>query len=269
MVEVVGIRFKKVGKIYYFSPTGFDLKLGDEVVVETVRGVEFGQVVILHRMVEEESLTSPLKPIIRIADELDVKINEENLQRAKDAIDICEIKIKDHNLDMKLVDCEYTFDGQKLIFYFIADGRIDFRNLVKDLAQIFKTRIELRQVGVRDKAKNICGLGQCGQQTCCSRHLTEFEPVSIKMAKDQGLSLNPSKISGVCGRLMCCLKYEQEVYEDHQKQLPKLGASVRTEDGIGKVVEQMVLEKKLKVKLEGEDGEVFKVFKLEEIKEKL
>ncbi|MDO5027353.1 MAG: stage 0 sporulation family protein [Tissierellia bacterium] len=265
MVEVVGIRFKKVGKIYYFSPTGFDLKLGDEVIVETIRGIEFGQVVILHRMIDEKSLSSELKPIIRIADELDRKIYQENKDRAKDAMDICHIKIKDHELDMQLVDCEYTFDGQKLIFYFIADGRIDFRDLVKDLAQIFKTRIELRQVGVRDKAKLISGLGQCGQQTCCSRHLAEFQPVSIKMAKDQGLSLNPSKISGVCGRLMCCLKYEEEVYESHLKKLPKLGANVLTSDGPGKVCDQMILEKKVKVKLDSEDGELVKVFKVEEI----
>lgn len=265
MVEVVGVRFKKVGKIYYFAPSDIELTLGQDVIVETVRGVEYGQVVILHRMVDEKSLTSVLKPIIRVADDLDRQIHDENIQRAKDAIDICEIKIKDNNLEMQLVDCEYTFDGQKLIFYFIADGRVDFRNLVKDLAQIFKTRIELRQVGVRDKAKLIKGLGQCGQQTCCSRHLTEFQPVSIKMAKDQGLSLNPTKISGVCGRLMCCLKYEEEVYEAHTKELPKLGAYVNTKDGRGKVIEQLILEKKLKVKLEGEEGEILKVYELEEI----
>ena len=265
MVEVVGVRFKKVGKIYYFAPSDIELKLGEDVIVETIRGVEYGQIVILHRMVDEKSLTSVLKPIIRKADDLDKQIHDENIKRAKDAIDICEIKIKDHGLEMQLVDCEYTFDGQKLIFYFIADGRIDFRNLVKDLAQIFRTRIELRQVGVRDKAKLVDSFGQCGQKTCCSRHLTEFEPVSIKMAKDQGLSLNPTKISGVCGRLMCCLKYEEEVYEDHSKQLPKIGASVRTEDGLGKVVDRLILEKKLKVKMESEDGEVLNIYKLEEI----
>lgn len=266
MVEVVGVRFKKVGKIYYFSPTGFDLKLGDGVIVETIRGIEYGMVVIINKMIEEESLTSPLKPIIRIADELDKKIHEENLDRSIDAMDICKIKIKDHQLDMKLVDAEYTFDGQKLIFYFISKGRVDFRNLVKDLAQIFKTRIELRQVGVRDKAKTICGLGQCGQQTCCTRHLSEFEPVSIKMAKDQGLSLNPTKISGVCGRLMCCLKYEEDTYACHCKQLPKVGAKVETEDGQGHVVEQKVLEKKLKVKIETDDGDQINTYKLEDIK---
>lgn len=265
MVEVVGVRFKEVGKIYYFSPTGFDLKLGDEVIVETIRGIEFGQIVILHRMIDEKKLSSELKPIIRIADELDKKIHQENILRAKDAIDICQIKIQDHKLEMQLVGSEYTFDGQKLIFYFIADGRIDFRNLVKDLAQIFKTRIELRQVGVRDKAKMIPSLGQCGEKTCCSRHLTEFQPVSIKMAKDQGLSLNPSKISGVCGRLMCCLKYEEEVYEEHSKLLPKIGSKVLTTEGAGEVLEQMILEKKLKVKIEGEDGEILKVFNLEEV----
>lgn len=266
MIEVVGIRFKKVGKIYYFSPSDLELTLGDFVIVETVRGIEYGQVVILHRMVEEESLTSPLKPIIRIADELDKKIQEENEHRSIDAMDICKVKVEEHKLDMKLVDCEYTFDGQKLIFYFIADGRIDFRNLVKDLAQIFKTRIELRQVGVRDQAKLIDSLGQCGQKTCCSRHLTEFQPVSIKMAKDQGLSLNPSKISGVCGRLMCCLKYEEEVYEVHSKQLPSIGSNVKTVDGVGKVVETMILQKKVKVKIDTGDGETINLYSLEDIK---
>lgn len=266
MIEVVGIRFKKVGKIYYFAPSDLDLTLGDYVIVETVRGIEYGQVVILHRMVEESSLTSPLKPIIRIADELDKKIQEENEQRSKDALDICKIKIEEHELDMKLVDSEYTFDGQKLIFYFIADGRIDFRNLVKDLAQIFKTRIELRQVGVRDKAKLIDSLGQCGQKTCCSRHLTEFQPVSIKMAKDQGLSLNPTKISGVCGRLMCCLKYEEEVYEHHNKLLPNVGVKVKTKDGVGKVIETMILQKKMKVKIDTKDGETINVYDLADVK---
>ena len=265
MVEVVGVRFKKVGKIYYFLPADMDVKLGDEVIVETVRGIEYGQVVIINRMVDETSFNSPIKPIIRVADELDRKINDENTQRAKDAIDICKIKIKDHDLDMKLVDCEYTFDGQKLIFYFIADGRIDFRNLVKDLAQIFRTRIELRQVGVRDKAKLVGGLGQCGQQTCCSRHITQFQPVSIKMAKDQGLSLNPTKISGVCGRLMCCLKYEEDVYDHHRSQLPPVGSKVKTFDGVGRVVEQKILEKKLKVKIDSEDGENVNTYKLSDL----
>lgn len=266
MIEVVGIRFKKVGKIYYFAPSGFDLSLGDDVIVETVRGIEYGQAVIINRKIPEESLTSPLKPIIRIADELDKKIHEENLLRSKDAIDICNIKIKEHELDMKLVDSEYTFDGQKLIFYFISDGRVDFRNLVKDLAQIFKTRIELRQVGVRDKAKLVSGLGQCGQKTCCSRHLTEFQPVSIKMAKDQGLSLNPTKISGACGRLMCCLKYEEDVYAHHSKLLPSVGAEVRTKDGVGVVTEVKVLEKKMKVKVDAPDGETYNYYGIDEVK---
>lgn len=265
MVEVVGVRFKKVGKIYYFLPTEFKINLGDEVIVETVRGVEYGQVVIVNRVIDETSFSSPLKPIIRVADELDRKINDENLQRSKDAIDICKIKIKEHDLEMKLVDCEYTFDGQKLIFYFIADGRVDFRNLVKDLAQIFRTRIELRQVGVRDKAKLICGLGQCGQQTCCSRHITEFQPVSIKMAKDQGLSLNPTKISGVCGRLMCCLRYEEEVYSHHKNQLPPIGSRVETINGFGKVVDHKVLEKKVKVKIESEDGETISTYSISDL----
>lgn len=265
MVEVTGIRFKKVGKIYYFDAQDLDVQLGDYAIVETVRGVEYGQVVIVNKQIKKSDLTSALKPIIRIADELDHKIQEENEDLAKDALEICKIKIKEHGLDMKLVDSEYTFDTQKLIFYFLADGRVDFRELVKDLASIFRTRIELRQVGVRDKAKLISSLGQCGQQTCCTRHLTEFVPVSIKMAKDQGLSLNPSKISGVCGRLMCCLKYEEEVYTHHSKQLPHLGQRVMTEDGYGFVTDLYVLEKKIKVKRPSEEGDVFEVYALDEL----
>ncbi|MDO4778046.1 MAG: stage 0 sporulation family protein [Tissierellia bacterium] len=261
MVEVVGVRFKPTTKIYYFSPQNMELKIGDDVIVETIRGVEYGSIVIENRYIDEEKLSSQLKPIIRVADELDKKIHLENKDRAKDAIDICKIKIKDHNLEMKLVDCEYTFDGQKLVFYFMADGRIDFRELVKDLAQIFRTRIELRQVGVRDQAKLMNGLGQCGQKTCCSRYLAEFQPVSIKMAKDQGLSLNPNKISGVCGRLMCCLKHEEEVYEAHSKEIPQIGSKYCTSEGCGTVCEQKILEKKIKVKLQTEDEE-----KLVEIK---
>ncbi len=253
MVEIVGVRFKPVGKIYYFDPNNMEFDLDDKVIVETIRGIEFGTIVIKNRKIDEDDLASPLKPIIRLADELDKRIHEDNMDKAKDAIDICNIKIKEHKMDMKLVDSEYTFDGQKLIFYFIAEGRVDFRDLVKDLAQIFRTRIELRQVGVRDHAKLLNCLGQCGQQCCCSRCLSEFEPVSIKMAKDQGLSLNPSKISGVCGRLMCCLKYEEETYKEHARLLPNVGKSVITPDGRGVVLEQKILEKKVRVKVLLED----------------
>lgn len=265
MIEIVGIRFKPATKIYYFSPENREFKLGDNVIVETVKGIEYGSVVIENRFINEEKLTSELKPIIREADETDTMIYIENKERAKDALKICEIKVKEFGLDMKLVDSEYTFDGQKLVFYFIADGRIDFRELVKDLAQIFKTRIELRQVGVRDHAKMLNSIGQCGQKTCCSRHLSEFEPVSIKMAKDQGLSLNPNKISGVCGRLMCCLKYEQEIYEENLKNMPELGEQYITTTGsIGEVCERKVLERKLKLRIKEDDIEKIVELKIED-----
>lgn len=266
MIEVVGVRFRPATKIYYFDPQKMKLALNTDVIVETVRGVEYGNIVIENRFIEEDKLASSLKPIIRVADELDKKIQLDNKDRAKDAVDICNIKIKDHNLDMKLVDSEYTFDGQKLIFYFISEGRVDFRELVKDLAQIFRTRIELRQVGVRDQAKLLNGIGQCGQKTCCSRHLTDFQPVSIKMAKDQGLSLNPTKISGVCGRLMCCLKYEEDIYLDHAKELPAIGSQVNTPSGIGQVVEQKILEKKIKVKINNDGEESLEEFSYDAIK---
>ncbi len=211
MIEIAGIRFKRTGKIYYFDPIDIDLKIGDYVIVETVRGLEFGAVELL-KDIDEESIKGELKPVIRLASQEDKNINVENRNKAKEAIIICEQKVEEHGLDMKLISCEYTFDRSKLLFYFTADGRVDFRELVRDLASIFKTRIELRQIGVRDQAKFVGGLGCCGRPTCCSTFLSEFSPVSIKMAKDQNLSLNPTKISGICGRLMCCLKYEQDGY---------------------------------------------------------
>lgn len=266
MIEVVGVRFKEIGKIYYFSPNGFDLHLKDPVIVETSRGIEYGNIAIKNRKIPEDHLNSELKPIIRIADELDKKIYEDNKLRARDAIEICLQKILEHELDMKLVDCEYTYDGQKLIFYFISDGRVDFRNLVKDLAQIFRTRIELRQVGIRDKAKTIPSYGICGQQTCCTKHLTEFQPVSIKMAKDQDLSLNPTKISGVCGRLMCCLKYEEEVYECNCKLLFPVGTRVMTNDGEGVVEQRKILDQKLVIKVNLGDVEELRTYKFDEVK---
>lgn len=254
MVEVVGVRFKKAGKIYYFNPNGFDLKKETEVIVETARGIEFGKVIEGIKTINKENLISELKSVIRIADEADKFIHKENRKKAKDALDICEIKSKEHNLDMKLVDCEYTFDNNKVIFYFISDDRVDFRELVRDLASIFRTRIELRQIGVRDHAKLVGGLASCGQQCCCSRFLNEFTPVSIKMAKDQSISLNPTKISGMCGRLMCCLKYEQDGYEENIKKLPKVRSNINTPDGEGVVSDIDILTELVKVKFINEDN---------------
>lgn len=227
MVKIVGVRFKPAGKIYYFDPGDLKLDIGNDVIVETARGLEYGMIVIRPRMVKEEDLISPLKPIIRVANNDDAETYLENKVKTKEAYDICEEKIKDHKLEMYLIDCEYTFDRNKLIFYFTADGRIDFRELVKDLAAIFKTRIELRQIGVRDEAKILNAIGPCGRPLCCSTWIGEFMPVSIKMAKEQGLSLNPSKISGVCGRLFCCLKYEAQGYADAVKRMPSVGWLVK------------------------------------------
>ena len=230
MIKVIGVRFKKAGKIYYFSPAELNIKKGNYVIVETARGIEFGECVIGIKEIKEEDIVSPLKSVIRIADEKDINKHKENKDKEKEALDICLEKIEEHKLDMKLIDVEYTFDNNKVIFYFTADGRVDFRELVKDLATIFKTRIELRQIGVRDEAKMIGGLGPCGRSMCCSTFLGDFASVSIKMAKEQNLSLNPTKISGICGRLMCCLNYEQTTYEDIRKRLPKVGSIVKTED---------------------------------------
>ena len=237
MINIVGVRFKNAGKIYYFDPVDFEIEENMDVVVETARGLEYGTIVVGKKEIDEESLVSPLKPIIRIATEEDTKIYKENKEKAKETFDLCLEKIKEHNLTMYLIDCEYTFDRNKLIFYFTAEGRIDFRELVKDLAAIFKTRIELRQIGVRDEAKSIGGLGPCGRSLCCSSWLGDFQPVSIKMAKDQSLSLNPTKISGICGRLFCCLKYEHDVYVEAIEKVPPVGAIVKVDGNKGKVIE--------------------------------
>lgn len=242
MHHVVGVRFKKAGKIYYFSPGDLHLTKGEWVIVETSRGIEYGKVVLEKKEVDESDVVLPLKQVIRIADENDKAIVEENKQSAKYAFEVCAQKILEHNLDMKLVDVEYTFDRNKVLFYFTADGRIDFRELVKDLAAIFRTRIELRQIGVRDEAKMLGGIGPCGRILCCSSFLGDFEPVSIKMAKDQNLSLNPTKISGLCGRLMCCLKYENDTYETMKEELPDIGSDIITPHGNGKVIGLNILE---------------------------
>ncbi|KLV22194.1 stage 0 sporulation protein [Niallia circulans] len=249
MYDVVGIRFKKAGKIYYFDPNELIIQKGDFVIVETVRGVEFGRVVIGPKKVDENDVVLPLKKVLRIADHKDQMIVAENKVAAKEAYDVCCEKVTLHELDMKLVDVEYTFDRNKIIFYFTADGRVDFRELVKDLASIFRTRIELRQIGVRDEAKMLGGIGPCGRMLCCSTFLGDFEPVSIKMAKDQNLSLNPTKISGLCGRLMCCLKYENDDYEAAKELLPDLGDWIDTPDGKGKVVGLNILERVLQVEI--------------------
>lgn len=249
MKEIVGVRFKSVGKIYYFSPEGLKLSAGEYVIVETVRGVECGEVVIANREIDDSSISSPLKPIIRAATDEDLKTLEKNKQREKDAFKICEEKIAFRKLKMNLVDVECTFDNNKMLFYFTAENRVDFRELVKDLAAVFRTRIELRQIGVRDEAKILGGLGICGREFCCKGYMGDFQPVSIKMAKEQGLSLNPTKISGTCGRLMCCLKNEHNVYEELLKITPKVGAIVVTPDGDkGRVEDVNLITGKLRVK---------------------
>ena len=251
MKEIVGIRFKKVGKIYYFSPGYINAKVGDIAIVETVRGIESGEVVIPNREIDDSAIASPLKPIIRLADSGDLKTIERNKLREQEAFKVCEEKIAMRKLKMNLVDVECTFDNNKLLFYFTAENRVDFRELVKDLAAVFRTRIELRQIGVRDEAKILGGLGICGREFCCKAHMGDFQPVSIKMAKEQGLSLNPTKISGTCGRLMCCLKNEQNVYEKLLKITPKMGAIVVTPDGDkGKVEDVNLITGKLRVKTE-------------------
>lgn len=266
MAEVIGVRFKEVGKIYYFDPDGQELKKGDRVIVETVRGVECGEVALENREISDEEIVKPLKKLIRKADEKDLRTLEENKKKEKNAFGICQKKIADHKLDMKLVDVEYTFDGGKVLFYFTADGRVDFRELVKGLAGVFRTRIELRQIGVRDESKMIGGLGICGRPFCCRSFLGDFQPVSIKMAKEQGLSLNPTKISGTCGRLMCCLKYEQNAYEYLLKITPKPGAIVETAEGAGTVVDFSLLTGTLKVKLHNNPDAMPKMFSRRDVK---
>lgn len=263
MYDVVGVRFKKAGKIYYFDPGDFEIPKDEFVIVETARGVEFGKVVIARKQVEEHDVVLPLKKVLRIADTKDRLIVDENKKAATEAYGVCCQKVEEHDLDMKLIDVEYTFDRNKVIFYFTADGRVDFRELVKDLAAIFRTRIELRQIGVRDEAKMLGGIGPCGRMLCCSTYLGDFEPVSIKMAKDQNLSLNPTKISGLCGRLMCCLKYENDEYETAKEQLPDLGDMIKTPNGTGKVVGLNILERVLQVEF-AEQGRMLE-FTLEEI----
>ena len=267
MVKVVGIRFRNAGKIYYFGPGKLQLKAGMHAIVETARGVEMGTVMTDPREVSEESVVQPLKPVIRIATEQDEKQAEKNRQKEKEAFKICLEKIAKHKLDMKLVEAEYTFDNNKLLFYFTADGRIDFRELVKDLASVFRTRIELRQIGVRDETKIMGGIGICGRPLCCHTYLSEFAPVSIKMAKEQNLSLNQTKISGVCGRLMCCLKNEQETYEELNKKLPGIGDTVTLPDGIQGTVQSVnVLRQRVKVVVEVNDEKEIQEFPVDELK---
>ena len=256
MLKIIGVRFKSVGKIYYFDPAGKEVSVGDSVIVETARGVECGEVVMTDREIDETKFNNPIKPIIRRATEQDMRTIEKNRQREKDAFEVCRQKIESHKLKMDLIDVECTFDNNKILFYFTAENRVDFRELVKDLASVFRTRIELRQIGVRDEAKMLGGLGICGQPFCCSRYMGEFQPVSIKMAKEQSLSLNPTKISGTCGRLMCCLKYEQEAYEDLLKTTPKVGAIVRTAEGRGVVTDSNLLTGKLTIKMDKTDAVV-------------
>lgn len=268
MIKVIGVRFRNAGKIYYFSPGNMEIKTGDHVIVETARGIEYGYVVLGSRDVEESKVIQPLKSVIRMATKDDKNKEQLNRKKEKDAFKICQEKIRKHNLEMKLIDVEYTFDNNKILFYFTADGRIDFRELVKDLASVFKTRIELRQVGVRDETKIVGGVGICGRALCCHSYLTEFIPVSIKMAKEQNLSLNPTKISGVCGRLMCCLKNEEETYEYLNSKLPGIGDYVTTDDGLkGEVQSVNVLRQLVKVIVVVEkDEKEIREYKVEQLK---
>ncbi|MCI9174220.1 MAG: stage 0 sporulation family protein [Lachnospiraceae bacterium] len=267
MVKIVGVRFRTAGKIYYFDPQDYEITLGSHVIVETARGVEFGTVMIAPKEVEADQVVQPLKPVIRVATAEDEKTEAKNLQKEKEAFKICLGKIQKHKMEMKLVDAEYTFDNNKLLFYFTADGRIDFRELVKDLASVFRTRIELRQIGVRDETKILGGIGICGRPLCCNTFLSEFAPVSIKMAKEQNLSLNPSKISGVCGRLMCCLKNEEETYEYLNSRLPHVGDYVTTDDRLkGEVNSVNVLRQTVKVLVEVDDEKEIREYKVEQLR---
>lgn len=267
MVKVIGVRFRTAGKIYFFNPGKFNIKRGDHVIVETARGIEYGTVVGDPREVENSKVIQPLKQVLRIATERDDEQEAGNKIKEKEAFKICLEKIQKHGLEMKLIDAEYTFDNNKVLFYFTADGRIDFRELVKDLAAVFKTRIELRQIGVRDETKILGGIGICGRELCCHRHLSEFVPVSIKMAKEQNLSLNPTKISGVCGRLMCCLKHEEETYEELNKRLPHVGDHVTTEDGLkGEVHSVNVLRQLVKVIVDVGDEKEIQEYRVEQLR---
>ena len=267
MVKVIGVRFRTAGKIYFFDPLKFDVKRGDHVIVETARGIEYGTVVGDPKEVEDDKVIQPLKPVLRVATARDTEQENANKQKEREAFKICLEKIKKHKLDMKLIDAEYTFDNNKVLFYFTADGRIDFRELVKDLASVFKTRIELRQIGVRDETKIMGGIGICGRTLCCHAHLSEFVPVSIKMAKEQNLSLNPTKISGMCGRLMCCLKHEEETYEYLNRKLPNVGDYVTTDDGFkGEVHSVNVLRQLVKVLIENNDEKEIREYKVEQLR---
>lgn len=268
MIKVIGVRFRNAGKIYYFSPGKLEIKSGDHVIVETARGVEYGHVVLGNREVEDSKVVQPLKSVIRMVTKDDEIREQNNRKKEKDAFKICQEKIRKHNLEMKLIDVEYTFDNNKILFYFTADGRIDFRDLVKDLASVFKTRIELRQVGVRDETKIVGGIGICGRALCCHSYLSEFIPVSIKMAKEQNLSLNPTKISGVCGRLMCCLKNEEETYEYLNSKLPGVGDYVNTDDGLkGEVHSVNVLRQTVKViVIVDKDEKEIREYKIDQLK---
>lgn len=267
MARIIGVRFRTAGKIYYFDPLRFSVKRGDHVIVETARGVEYGTVVGEPREVDDKKVVQPLKPVLRVATERDDKQEAGNKLKEKEAFRICQEKIRKHGLDMKLIDAEYTFDNNKVLFYFTADGRVDFRELVKDLASVFKTRIELRQIGVRDETKILGGIGICGRVLCCHSHLSEFIPVSIKMAKEQNLSLNPGKISGVCGRLMCCLKHEEETYEELNRRLPNTGDYVTTDDGLrGEVASVNVLRQQVKVIVEIGDEKEIREYKVDQLK---
>lgn len=266
MTKVIGVRFRTAGKIYFFDPLNFEIKRGDHVIVETARGIEFGTVMTGVTEVEDEKVVQPLKPVIRIANERDIEQEANNKVKEKEAFRVCLEKIRKHELEMKLIDAEYTFDNNKVLFYFTADGRIDFRELVKDLAGVFKTRIELRQIGVRDETKIVGGIGICGRPLCCHSYLSDFVPVSIKMAKEQNLSLNPTKISGVCGRLMCCLKNEEETYEELNRRLPGIGDFVTTEDGLkGEVQSVNVLRQLVKVVVENGDEKEIKEYPVEQL----
>jgi len=267
MIKVIGVRFRTAGKIYFFDPVEFDIKRGDHVIVETARGVEYGTVVCNPKEVAEDEVVQPLKAVLRVATEKDDEQEKSNKIKEKEAFKICLEKIRKHNLDMKLIDAEYTFDNNKVLFYFTADGRIDFRELVKDLAAVFKTRIELRQIGVRDETKILGGIGSCGRPLCCHTHLSEFVPVSIKMAKEQNLSLNPTKISGVCGRLMCCLKHEEETYEELNRNLPNVGDFVNCLDGMkGEVHSVNVLRQLVKVIVEVNDEKEIREYKADQLR---
>lgn len=266
MKNIIGVRFKKLGKIYFFNPKGLRIRKGDKVIVETAQGEEYGEVLIPNRYVEDDKIIAPLKKVVRIANYKDHKRAQECKKIEKEAFEVCQKKIKEHKLPMNLTDVECKFDNSKILFYFTADGRIDFRELVKDLAAIYKTRIELRQIGVRDEVKRIGGNGVCGRELCCCTFLSDFEAVSIKMAKEQNISLNPSKISGNCGRLMCCLKYENEVYEEKLKKLPNIGAIVKTEDGEGEVEGIETLKERVKVKFKTEEGYSYKRYDAKDIK---